>query len=200
MLRLLGRATSGNVQKVLWLMEELGLEYQREDYGRQFGNTADEAYLSLNPTGKVPTLVDGETIVWESNTILRYLCAREDSTLLPARPAPRSAAERWMDWQLASLNGPYLDVFRESKKSEAERSPNLPKLGEALAAQLRLLDSHLADREWLGDGEMTVAEFALGPIVHRCLNFPVSLPEFKGLRRWHDSLSNHGSFRKVVAA
>lgn len=200
MLRLLGRATSGNVQKVLWLMEELGLEYQREDYGRQFANTGDAAYLDLNPTGKVPTLVDGENVVWESNTILRYLSAREGNDLLPADPARRSAAERWMDWQLASLNGPYLEVFRESKKSEAERSPDLPKLGEALAAQLQLLDGHLAGQEWLGGGAMTLAEFALGPIVHRCLNFPVDLPDFKDLRRWHDRLSSREAFRKVVAA
>jgi len=200
MLRLLGRATSGNVQKVLWLLEELGLEYQREDYGRQFGNTADAAYLSLNPTGKVPTLVDGDIVVWESNTILRYLCAREASDFLPMDPAACSSAERWMDWQLASLNGPYLDVFRESKKGEAERSPELSKLGEALAGQLKLLDGHLVGHEWLGDGAMTVAEFALGPIVHRCLHFPIDLPDFRNLRRWHDKLASREAFRKVVAA
>lgn len=200
MLRVLGRATSGNVQKVLWLLEELGLDYQREDYGRQFGNTADAAYLGLNPTGKVPTLVDGDTVVWESNTILRYVCAREGSNFLPIDPAARSAAERWMDWQLASLNGPYLDVFRESKKSEAERSSDLPMLGEALAGQLKLLDNHLAGQEWLGDGAMTVAEFALGPIVHRCLHFPINLPDFKNLRGWHDRLAGREAFKKVVAA
>jgi len=200
MLRLLGRATSGNVQKVLWLMEELGLAYRREDYGRQFGNTADKAYLDLNPTGKVPTLVDGDTVVWESNTILRYLCARERSEYLPTNPAACAKAVCWMDWQLASLNGPYLDVFRESKKGEADRSPDLPKLGDALAAQLRLLDDRLAGRDWLGDDAMTVAEFALGPIVHRCLNFPVDLPEFKNLRRWHDGLADRAAFGKAVAA
>ncbi len=201
MLRLLGRKTSGNVQKVLWLMEELGLDYEREDYGRQFGNTADGAYLRLNPTGKVPTLVDGDTVVWESNAILRYLCARHGSDLLPADPAARAGAELWMDWQLASLNGPYLAVFRESKKAEDERSPELAKLGDALAAQLAVLDGHLSGgREWLGDGAMTVAEIALGPIVHRCLNFPVSLPGFENLTRWHASLAGREAFAKAVAS
>src|SRR3546814_6697861 len=71
MLRVLGRGTSGNVQKVVWLLEEMGQSYSREDYGRQFGNTADAAYLALNPSGKVPTLVDGDVVVWESNSILR---------------------------------------------------------------------------------------------------------------------------------
>ncbi len=201
MLRLLGRKTSGNVQKVLWLMEELGLDYVREDYGRQFGNTADAAYLRLNPTGKVPTLVDDDTVVWESNAILRYLCARHGSDLLPSDPAARGKAEMWMDWQLASLNAPYLAVFRESKKAEEERSPDLEKLADALAAQLALLDGHLSGgRAWLVDGAMSVAEIALGPIVHRCLNFPVRLPAFENLGRWHASLAGREAFRKVVAA
>lgn len=198
MLRLLGRSTSGNVQKVLWLMEEMGLEYAREDYGRQFGNTADADYLSLNPTGKVPTLVDNDTVVWESNTILRYLCAREGSDFLPVDAAARCQAEIWMDWQLASLNGPYLEVFRAAKKPEAERG-DIQKLGDALAAQLALLDGRLDGCDWLGGSAMTVAEFALGPIVPRCLNFPVSLPEMPHLRRWLSALSERAAFQKVVS-
>ncbi|MDA0229758.1 MAG: glutathione S-transferase family protein [Proteobacteria bacterium] len=197
MLRLLGRATSGNVQKVLWLLEELGLKYSREDYGRQFENTADAAYLSLNPTGKVPTLVDGATVVWESNTILRYLCSREGSAFLPADTSARAHAELWMDWQLASLNGPYLDVFRESKKPEEERG-ELQKFGDALAAQLKLLDGHLKGRDWLAGDALTVGEFALGPIIQRCLNFPISLPDLPHLRRWQGGLSERSAFQKVV--
>src|SRR3954466_3111102 len=75
MLRVLGRATSGNVQKVLFFLEETGTPYNREDYGRQFNNTGGD-YLKLNPNGKVPTLVDGDTVIWESNTILRYLATK----------------------------------------------------------------------------------------------------------------------------
>jgi glutathione S-transferase len=199
MLRLLGRATSGNVQKVMWLLEEIGLDYGREDYGRQFGNTADAAYLSLNPTGKVPTLVDGDIVVWESNTILRYLCAREGSAFLPADAAARAQAELWMDWQLASLNGPYLDVFRAAKQPEDERGDTLAAFGEALAQQLAVLDGRLDGRDWLAGDAVTVAEFALGPIVQRCLNFPVSLPEFAALRRWQGSLAARPAFQKTVS-
>ena len=198
MLRLLGRATSGNVQKVLWLLEEMGLEYSREDYGRQFENTADAAYLSLNPTGKVPTLVDGDTVVWESNSILRYLAAREGSAFLPADPGLRAQVELWMDWLLASLNGPYLDVFRASKKSEEERG-DIQTLCDALAAQLAIVDGHLSGREWLAGDAMTLSEFALGPIVQRCLNFPVELPAFPDLRRWQSGLGNRPAFEKVVS-
>ncbi|MDG1489946.1 MAG: glutathione S-transferase N-terminal domain-containing protein, partial [Actinomycetota bacterium] len=81
MIRLLGRKTSGNVQKVMWLLEELGLEHSREDYGRQFKNTSDQDYLQMNPTGKVPTVIDGDIVLRESNTILRYLAAKVESEL-----------------------------------------------------------------------------------------------------------------------
>ncbi len=104
-----------------------------------------------------------------------------------------------MDWQLASLNGPYLDVFRTSKKPEDERGAELQKFGDALAAQLAVLDGHLKGRDWLAGDAMTVGEFALGPIVQRCLNFPVSLPDLPHLRRWQSGLSERPAFQKAVS-
>ena len=113
MIRLLGRKTSGNVQKVMWLLEELGLEYSREDYGRQFKNTSDQDYLEMNPTGKVPTVIDGGIVLRESNTILRYLAGKVESELLPRDLLRRAQSEIWMDWLLASLNTPFL-IFSKS--------------------------------------------------------------------------------------
>ena len=121
MIRLLGRATSGNVQKVIFLLEELGLKYVREDYGRQFNNTNTDAYRKLNPNMKVPTLIDGDLVSWESNTILRYLAAKHNPALTGATPAEKTYVERWMDWMLASLNTPYVAVFKDAKKPAAER-------------------------------------------------------------------------------
>ena len=200
MLRLLGRKTSGNVQKVLWLLEELQLSYEREDYGRQFGNTGDEDYLSLNPTGKVPTLIDGDSVIWESNTILRYLCSKTGSELLPADPAARSSCETWMDWLLASLNTNYLEMFKETKKPEEERSSKLPEMSKALGAQLGIVDGHLGDNEWMGGAVMSVADIALGPICNRCLSFPVELPGLTNIDRWHKAISARPAYQKVVAA
>jgi len=200
MLRLLGRKTSGNVQKVLWLLEELQLTYEREDYGRQFGNTGDEDYLSLNPTGKVPTLIDGDSVIWESNTILRYLCSKTGSELLPADPAARSSCETWMDWLLASLNTNYLEMFKETKKPEEERSSKLPEMSKALGAQLGIVDGHLGDNEWMGGAVMSVADIALGPICNRCLSFPVELPGLTNIDRWHKTISARPAYQKVVAA
>ena len=199
MLRLLGRKTSGNVQKVLWLLEELDVEYVREDYGRQFGNTADDAYLQMNPTGKVPTLVDGDQIIWESNTILRYLCLTQNSDLLPGDPASRAQCETWMDWLLASLNSHYVNVFKESKKAEEDRT-EIEAMGRPLSDQLSVLEQHLGGNEWIGGDSFSVADIALGPICNRCLRFPIDLPALVNTRRWHELISKRTAYQKVVSA
>src|SRR3954463_13984577 len=101
-MKVLGRKTSGNVQKVLFLLEELKQPYEREDVGRQFNNTQTPDYLAKNPNAKVPTLVDGNLVIWESNTILRYIASKAKSNLYPADLGKRTHVERWMDWQAAS--------------------------------------------------------------------------------------------------
>jgi len=198
MLRVLGRKTSGNVQKVIWLLEEMGEPYKREDYGRQFNNTQDATYLALNPNGKVPTLVDGDTAVWESNTILRYLANKRGSPLYPSDPARRSEVERWMDWQLASLNVPYLAIFRDAKKAEAERSTSWAKDAEELGQQLRILDGALKPGPWIAGDAITLADICLGPIIHRCLDFPIQLPELDRLKAWRGKVAARPAFQKAV--
>jgi glutathione S-transferase len=146
-MRLLGRKTSGNVQKVIWLLEELKMPYTREDYGRQFdNNTQTPEYLAMNPNAKVPTLVDGEVIIWESNTILRYLATKATSALYPTDTARRTHVERWMDWQLAALNPPYLAMFKETKLEPDKRSADFPAQLKDFSAQLSILDKSMADR------------------------------------------------------
>jgi glutathione S-transferase len=201
MLKVLGRGTSGNVQKVVWLLEELGQPYQREDYGRQFNNTQTEAYLRLNPSGKVPTLLDGDVAVWESNTILRYLCNKlpGGSPLYPAEPAARSQVERWMDWQLASLNAPYLSVFKDSKKKDEERAPGFAADVKELGAQLELLEKGTAGRPFLAGANFSLADLCLGPVIDRALAFPVALPAIPGIRAWRDGMVAREAYKKSKA-
>jgi len=199
MLRVLGRATSGNVQKVIWLLEELGAPYKREDYGRQFNNTQDATYLKLNPNGKVPTLVDGDAVVWESNTILRYLGNKPGGNgFYPTDAAARSQVERWMDWQLASLNNPYLGIFREAKKPAAERAASFAQDAKELKAQLDILESGMGGQPWIAGSAMTIADICLGPIVHRCFDFPVDLPGLTNLRAWRDRIAARPAFKKAT--
>ena len=200
MLRLLGRQTSSNVQKVIFMLEELGLPYVREDYGRQFNNTQTDAYRKLNPNAKVPTLLDGELSIWESHTILRYLAATHGPQLTGASPADRTLIERWMDWLLGALNGPFLAVFREAGKPPAERHPDFGAQAADLAAQLKIVNEHLASRQWFALDRLTIADIALAPITKRCLAFPIEKPALDDLSRWQSAIEARPAVAVAVGA
>ena len=200
MIRVLGRATSGNVQKVLFMLEELGQKYVREDYGRQFNNTNTDTYRKMNPNMKVPTLVVGDLIAWESNTILRYLAASHNPALTGATPEEMTYVERWMDWMLAALNTPYLAMFKDAKKPVAERSADFATQSADLVAQLKILDEHIAGKSWFALNRMTIADIALAPVVKRCLEFPLERPEFAELGRWMKAIEARPAFAVATGA
>ncbi len=200
MIKLLGRQTSGNVQKVLFLLEEAAIPYTRVDYGRQFNNTQTPEYKALNPNAKVPTLVDADTVMWESNTILRYLAATRAEALTGARPAEKTEVERWMDWLLASINPLYLTMFKDSKKPAAERVSDYEAQAKELASLLSLADRHLAGREWFALGRLTLADIALGPILQRCLAFPIELPDLPNLKSWMARIEARPAFAGATGA
>jgi glutathione S-transferase len=197
---LLGRQTSGNVQKVIFCLEELAVPYAREDFGRQFGNTTTEAYRKLNPNAKVPTLIDGDLVIWESHSILRYLAAVHGPALTGASAAERSMVERWMDWLLGALNTPYVAVFKDARKAPQERSADFAAQSADLLVQLAILDGHIAGREWFALDRLTLADIALGPIVKRCLEFPIERPPCKELARWQSAIDGRPAFAVATGA
>jgi glutathione S-transferase len=200
MLRILGRQTSGNVQKVLFFLEEVGLPYIREDFGRQFGNTNTDAYRAMNPNMKVPTLVDGDVVAWESHTILRYLATLHKPELTGATPAERTQVERWMDWGLGALNTPYVAVFKDAKKPEAERGADFAAQCADLVAQLKILDGHIAGKTWFALDRMTIADISLATIVKRCLEFPIEKPAYAELTRWMKAIEERPAFAVATGA
>jgi glutathione S-transferase len=202
MVKILGRSTSGNVQKVVWLLEELGQPYTREDYGRQFNNTQTEAYLKLNPSGKVPTLVDGEVVVWESNTILRYLCSKSSggAALYPTDPAARTHVERWMDWQLSVVGGPMgqlLFGLIRTKPEALDHAAIEAARRRALSAWT-IVEDALADRPYLAGSALTLAEVVLGTQVYRWFNFPIERPALPNLRAWYDRIGERPGFKSHI--
>jgi glutathione S-transferase len=200
MYKLLGRQTSGNVQKVIFMFEELGTPYTREDYGRQFENTQTAEYKALNPTSKVPTLVDGKTVIWESNTILRYLAASGGPHLHGATPAEKTEVERWMDFLLAAVNPGYLAAFKNAKLKPEEQTAESKELVKDLVAQLKIIDGHLAGKEFLALGKFTIAEIACAPILKRCLDFKIDRPSLPDLERWSASIAARPAFKAAIAA
>ncbi|MBW3098272.1 glutathione S-transferase family protein [Pseudohoeflea coraliihabitans] len=199
MYKLLGRQTSGNVQKVLFMLEQTGASYSREDYGRQFENTATAEYKAMNPTSKVPTLVDGEKVIWESNTILRYLADKDGPQLTGASAAEKTEVERWMDFQLAAINPGYMAAFKGGKLAPEERAPEYEGMVKDLVNQLKIVDGHLKGRDFLALGKLTIADICLAPIVKRCLRFKIDRPELVELERWMNAIDSEAAFQRALS-
>ena len=210
MLKLLGRATSANVQKVAWALAEMDVAFERTDIGGAFGGNSEAPYLKLNPTGTIPTLVDeGDgAVVWESNTILRFLANRLNwSALYPALPdaAARADVERWMDWQLGTLNPGITPLFQALVRTPAaqQQPTSIEQHRQRTAAAMTLLDGVLArrfaDRGPFVCGEaFTLADIALGPQVRRWYELPVLRTELPALARWYEHLTHREAFRTHV--
>lgn len=199
MYKLLGRKTSGNVQKVLFMLGELGVPFERLDYGRQYENTATPEYKALNPTSKVPTLVDGDTVIWESNTILRYLAAKVRPALTGATPAERTEVERWMDFLLAAVNPGYLAAFKGAKLTPEEQTAEYKEQTKDLAAQMAIINGHLAGKDFIALGRLTIADIALAPIMKRCLDFKIERKAMPDLERWMASVAGREAFKAATA-
>lgn len=199
---LLGRKTSSNVQKVLWCFEELGRSFVREDYGGPFGGNRDPAYLALNPHGVVPTLIDGDVVVWESNTICRYLCNRFGPTpIYPTDAAMRARCEMWMDWQLAALNQAMAPLYIALVRTPAEHrdAAAIALLAERAATLFGVADTALEGREFLTGEGMTLADMVLGILAYRWRNLDVSRPATPRLDAWFARLEERPGFQRHVA-
>lgn len=200
MLKVLGRSSSHNVQKVMWCLAELGLACERVDIGGPYGGNRDAAYLALNPHGVVPTLLDGETVVWESNTILRYLCSRHPGRLYPPEAVPRSEVERWMDWQLGTLAPAIVPLYQAIVRTLPERrdAGAIEAHRSRTAAAIARLDAALADRAFVAGSALTLADICLGPSAYRWFALPIRRDETPALRRWYETLTQRPAYRDHV--
>ena len=200
MYRLLGRQTSGNVQKVLFMLEEIGATYEREDYGRLFVYTQTAEYKAMNPTSKVPTLIDGDTVIWESNTILRNLSASNGNALNGSTPAEKTEIERWMDFLLAAVNPGYMTAVKGAKLTPEEQTPEYRDGVKDLAAQLQIIDTHLTGKDYLALGKLTIADIACAPILKRCVDFKIGRPAMPNLERWVAAMAARPAFQAATKA
>jgi glutathione S-transferase len=201
MLTVLGRSNSSNVQKVLWCLEELGVPYHRKDVGGAFGGNQDPAYLAMNPNGLIPTVLDEGKVLWESNTILRYLAASYDTAALwEPDPGRRAAGEKWMDWQLTVLRQPMSPLFKQYvRMPPAQRDGELvERTAREAARAFSMLDGALAKSPWLGGERFTVADIPCGVLAYRWMTLPIERPALPALADWYARLTLRAPFREAV--
>lgn len=201
MLQLKGRTNSSNVMKALWVLDEIGLDYDREDVGGQFGKNHEAPYLSLNPNGRIPTIIDDDLVLWESNSIVRYLASKHSlGALCPADPADRARCEMWMDWQLTELVHGMVPVFHGLiRKPPEERDMDaINAARDDWAAKWAILDDHLSRNAYVGGDSFTMADIPIGPIAYRWYELPIEREDFANLKRWYDALCDRPAFRTHI--
>jgi glutathione S-transferase len=203
-----GRKNSVNVQKVLWCCHELNLTYQRIDAGMAFGRNTEAEYLAMNPNGRVPTLVEGDFVLWESNSIMRYLALTrgqdsrvQASALYPADPKRRAGVDRWLDWTLSTVQPVDRPVFWALVRTPlAQRDmAQVQKDVDAEAVVWRIADAHLAKRDFM-EGEFSLADIAVGAYARRWLGVEgIVRPELAHLNRWFERISGRPGFQQFIA-
>lgn len=200
-LQIWGRINSINVRKVAWAAQECGVPFDRTNAGMAFGIVKTPQYLALNPNAKVPTLQDGELVLWESNVIVRYLCAKYgNDALYPQDLAQRFDAERWMDWQQTTLNPASGPAFHQLIRTpEAQRDPGLiSKSVASMEPLLEQLNSHLARYAYFCGDHFSMADIPLGCEIHRWFGLPLERPALPHLERWYASVSSRPATRGVL--
>jgi glutathione S-transferase len=200
MLKIWGRANSVNVKKALWAAEELGLKYERIDAGMQYGVTKTPEYLAMNPNSLVPTIEDDGFVLWESHTIVRYLCAKHSmGKLCPSELKARADAERWMDWAF-TFQGAMRAVFWGLVRTPPEkRDPKAIEEGRVQSIRLaETLDQHLAKNSYAAGGAFTMGDIPLGCEVQRYMRVPIERPKLPALEAWFERLRQRPAFTKFV--
>lgn len=198
MLTIWGRLNSHNVKKIAWFAQELGIEHVRHDVGGKFG--MDAAYLAKNPNALIPTIEDGDLVLWESNAILRYLAARHGGTRFwPADPVQRALADRWMDWQFS-----YADAQRDAfvnlirRPAEARDADAVARSAAASAKQMAILDRALAETPWLSGAEFGIGDVPMGVYVHTWRTLDIERPALAHVEDWYTRLQARPGYASQV--
>lgn len=198
MLKILGKPSSINVRKVLWTCAELGLPFEREDWGDGFRPTRTPEFLSLNPNAMVPVIVDGDFVLWESNAICRYLCAQYGgASLLPAAPAERARVEQWMDWQATELNNAWRYAFMALVRGSAAHR-DAAQVSASVAGwnrQIGILEGQLGATGAYATGDnFTLADIVLGLSVNRWMMTPMQRPTYPLVTLYYQRLHARSGF------
>ncbi|MFN3571197.1 MAG: glutathione S-transferase family protein [Polaromonas sp.] len=191
MLKIWGRMSSINVKKVVWTAQELALDMQRTEAGGLFGVVKTPEYMALNPNSLVPVIEDEDYVLWESNVIVRYLCAKHAmGQMYPTDLRERFDAERWMDWQQTTLNPASRPGFWQLVRTPPEQrnAAVIEESNAVVEALMAVLDAHLAQRSFMVGERFTMADIPIACEIHRWFGLPQQRQSRPHIERWYDSL------------
>jgi glutathione S-transferase len=201
-MKIIGRASSSNVQKVLWCCAELGIDYQREDAGREFDVVDTPEFAALNPNRRVPVLVEDDFVLWESNAIVRYLAEEHGmGTLCPTDRRIRASAGRWMDWQLAVLGPGFTGMFHGLVRDAPENRnmASINKSRDLTEHNLGMVDAALANSAYITGDAFTMGDIPVGIYAYRWYAFDdIERKSLPNLERWYSALQERPAFREFV--
>jgi len=205
MIKMWGRKTSSNVQKAMWAVGELGLECERIDIGGPFGKNREPKYLAMNPNGLVPTLEEEDGfLLWESNSICRYLAGKHDKSgvLEPKDPKQRALASQWMDWQLSVFGPAHVPAFWGLIRTPPEKRD----MAAIKAAQEKMkecgamLDAQLGKTQFVAGPSFSYGDIPVGVMCYRYVQLVPDRPSTPNLDRWYAAISSRKAFKDHVAA
>jgi glutathione S-transferase len=189
------------VQKVLWTLEELRVPYERTDAGLQYGVVNEPFYRKMNPNGRVPTIEDEGLVLWESNTIVRYLCAKHGAgTLWPSDHKQRADVDRWMDWATSTVAPALTPVFWGLVRTPPEKrdhkaiSDGIEKAAQAFQA----LEQGMEGRDYVGGKTFTMGDIPLGAFTYRWNALDVKRPSLPGVEAYYRRLQQRAAYKKHV--
>lgn len=200
-LTLIGRRTSANVQKPMWALGELGVAFEQVELGGKFGGLDTPEYLALNPTARVPTLRDGDFVLWESHAIIRYLGAKYGAgTLWPTDLRTRALADQWTDWTANHFQPAWIGVFQALVRTPlAGRDQGLiDERTRAANACFAIMDAQLAKTPFLAGDGLTYADIAAGVSLYRWYDMEVDRQPFAAVEDWHRRLLERPVFVTAV--
>jgi glutathione S-transferase len=201
MIEIWGRRSSSNVQKVIWALDELGLDFKRHTVGGGFGGTRDPAYLEMNPNALVPVMRDGDITMFESNAIVRYLAARYgEGSLRPKAPKARAAAEQWMEWQQLNVVPHISAIFWNLVRVRPEdcNDKAVADANARLTNVLAIADKRLAVSAWFAGETFSCGDIVLGVLYWRYSQLNCRRPDTPNIKRWFEALQQRPAYRKWV--
>jgi glutathione S-transferase len=202
MLKIWGRASSGNVQKVMWAVGELGIQHQRIDAGGAFGGLDTPAFAAVNPNKLIPAIDDDGVVLWESHAIIRYLAdSYGRGTLASQDRHTYAVADQWMDWAHTTIQPDVIATcFMGLVRTPAAERNNAAIVTAAKRAgeKLAILDAHLAGRAYIGGTTLSMADIPAGTLMYRYFTLPIERPKLANVEAWYARLCARPSYAQHV--